>query len=47
VSPAQLKGLLVSGLILPQQAVWKHGGPLPVFITATVAVLSGEEETPA
>src|SRR5206468_565100 len=44
VSPAQLKGLLVSGLILPQQAVWKHGGALPAFVTVTAAVLSGEEE---
>ena len=44
VSPAQLKGLLVSGLISPRQSVWKPGEESQPCITATAAVLSSAAE---
>jgi len=43
ISPAQLKGLLVSGQVHPQQAVWRSGDQGRAVVTATAAVLSGEE----
>jgi hypothetical protein len=46
VSSAQLKGLLVAEQIHPQQLVWGHGSQASLVLTATAAVLRGEDAGP-